>query len=481
MHLKRCFLVSIVICILITSGCAPDLTRARYTAQPHPQQPQTVPLYPHRTITPVLYFPNQNRTKLVTETRTLTVGQDEPAENAIVNALIDGPQGNDLRPIGTGLSFDRVEITTEVINVYLNRDPDYYMSSTEITAGKLAVAATLIDYSGVRCVNVMLNGVQTAYEDPVNELRVPTGALTRATDLIDEFNALDQRASAPNPEMYVVFYFLDAAETFLLPELQRMTFPRDEDMVQLLIDRMLQGPDNHYNYQPVLDPAVLLESYELVQRDDGENWLRLVFNRMPVVRAGGADDGQDLALGAIAYTLCGFIPGISAVEISTHRNLTETIVCHPQEYAAQLGCRISICLPNTPAGMTMTTVERVLPQMRAWQPYAVLTTLFEGPVGRDSRNVWPAVPDGITVSQILDVYLAGNVLVINFDTTVPAILAQASAADEEMMVFSIINTMTASQSVRRVLFLVDGERRRYLGNETICILDPLMRNPGIVK
>lgn len=470
-----------MLAVLLLTSCSLDLERPRYAAQPRPQEPQDVSLYPHQTITPVLYFPNQNRTKLVTETRELIVAQDQPEQNAIIRALLEGPQSENLRPIGTGLSFDRVEVTTEVINVYLNRDPAYYMSSAELMAGKLAIAATLIDYSGVRAVNVFLNGVQTAYEDSVNELSVPTGALTKVTDLVDEFNALDQRASAANPEMSVVFYFLDQTETFLLPEVQRISFPREEDMVELLLGAMLRGPDNHYNYQPVLDTAVSLLSYEVVQREDGENWLHLIFNRMPAVWAGGMEEGQDLALGAIAYTLCGFLPGISAVEVSTRRNPEETIVCHPQEYAGILGCRITICLPNTPAGMTMTTVERVIAQSRAWQPEAVLATLFEGPVGLDSRNVWPAVPDGITMAQVKEIYASGSILIINFDRTVPEILQNVSEADERMMIFSIVNTLTGLPHIRRVLFLVEGERREYLGNETVCLLDPLMRNPGIVK
>lgn len=467
--------------LLVLAGCT-ELREIPAPAQPQaPLRPQSVSLEPSIRIDVVLYFPNQSRTKLAAEPRQLAVAQAEPAAAAVVRALLDGPQTAELRPVGTGLTFDRVEVTTEVINVYLNSDPEIHMTNTELTDGKFAVATTLIDYAGVRCVNVLIDGLQTAFQDTAAGISTPTGALTRATDLIDEFNTLEQKAGAPNPDLYTVLYFPDPAESFLLPEVRRVVYPREEDMLATLVAQLQQGPENSYNYQPVLDPTLILSSHALEENPDGTLTASLVFNRNPGLYAGAYAEGSRLAFGALAYSICDFLPRVSAVEVRSQLSPREAEVFSPADFADLLGCRVQICLPNTPDGVTMSTVERVLPQAAAADPRAVLQAVFEGPVGSDSRDVWPAVPDGVSMAGVLDVYIAGDVLVVDFSAEVADAMAQVEPQDGRTMLFAIINTLTSFENVRRVQFLVGGERRDWLGSETICILDPLMKNPGIIK
>lgn len=468
---------------VLLAGCAMP-PRSESASQVYPEQPleaQPLSLEPSAAADAILYFPNQSRTKLVAEPRRLELAQDEPAAAAIVRALLAGPQNTELRPVGSGLSYEGVEVTTEVINVYLTSDPEVYMTNTELTVGKIAIATTLIDYSAVRGVNVLINGLQTAFEDPASGASVPTGALTRATDLVEELNTMEQKAAALNPDLSAVLYFLDPGESYLLPEMRRVVFPGEDDMLATLVAQLQQGPDNSYNYQPVLDPTIALMSHSLMENGDGTLTARLVFNRSPVLYANNYEQGAQLALGALACTVCDFLPDVAAVEIRSGLNPRETVVCRPAEFADLLGCRVQICLPNTPDGVTMTSVERVLPQASASDPRAVLQAVFEGPIGLDSRDVWPAIPDGISMEDVLQVYTAGDILVVDFAEQVAQILREVAPEDERTMLFAVINTLTSFENVRRVLFLVDGQRRDYLGSETICILDPLMKNPGIVK
>lgn len=468
---------------LLLAGCSMPLGAAESEASAldEPLGAQPLSLEPNITIDVILYFPNRSRTRLTAEPRQLVLSQNEAPAAAIVAAMLAGPQNAELRPVGSGLSLERVEVTTEVINVYLLGEPEGSAVSADLTAGKLAIATTLIDYAAVRCVNVLLNGVQTAFEDPAAGLSVPTGALTRVTDLAEELNALEQRAAAPSPDLYAVLYFVDPSEKFLLPEMQRIQFPAEADLVSTLVSCLQQGPENSYNYQPVLEPSAELLSCSLAENGDGTSTARLVFSRNPALPVGQYRADNRLALGALTCTICDFVPNVSAVEVHSRTRPLEAVVCRPPEFADLLGCRVQVCLPNTPTGVTMSAVERVLPQEQASDPRALLQAVFEGPVGTDSRNVWPAVPDGISMEDVLNVYVAGDILVVDFSQTVVDVLELVAPEDERTMLFAIINTLTSFESVRRVQFLVEGERRDYLGAQTLCVLDPLMKNPGIVK
>ncbi|MBD5559994.1 MAG: GerMN domain-containing protein [Clostridia bacterium] len=480
-----CFrqLTALILAALLLTGCSAAMLQEP-TVQSEAAaslRPQDLPLEPQISLDAVLYFPNQNRTKLVAEPRQLNLSQREPQAEAVVRALLEGPQAPELRPVGTGLVLDSVQVSTEVINVCLLSDPDVHLTNAELTAGKLAVATTLIDLTGVRGVNVLIDGVQTAFENPATGQSVPTGTLTRATDLTEEFNTLEQKAAALNPDLYATLYFLDPGDSYLLPEMRRVVFQGEQDMVATLVAQLQQGPDNTYSYHPVLDPAIVLLSHSLTENGDGTLTARLVFNRDPAAYIEDWGSGVRLALGALCCTICDFVPRVSVVEVRSRLSPLEGVVCRPEEYADLLGCRVQICLPNTPNGVTMTMVERVLPERSASDPRSILGAVFDGPVGLDSRDVWPAVPEGLSMENVLDVYAAGNVMVVNFDAETQQMLAKAAPEDERTMLFAIINTLTSLENVRRVLFLVDGKRQDYLGSRTVCILDPLMRNPGIIK
>ena len=471
-YLRRAALVCLAAILL--AGCALPLERDAGPYPAVPLEPQSVSLVPSIQIEVVLYFPNQSRTKLAAESRRLEVGQGEAAAAAIVRALLEGPQAPELRPVGTGLEYAGVEVTTEIINVYLHSDPEIRMTNAELTAGKYAVATTLIDYAGVRGVNVMIDGLQTAFQEPNTDLRVPTGVLARATDLIEEFNTLEQKAAALNPDLQAALYFLD-------PAMRRVVCPGEEHMLETLVAQLQQGPDNSYNYQPVLDPGLVLLEHTLREEADGTMTACLMFNYSLETSAESYGNAGRLVLASLAYTICDFLPRVAAVEIRSQLRPAQLIVCRPEEFADLLGCRVQICLPNTPNGVTMSMVERVLPQAEASAPRAVLQAVFEGPVGSDSRDVWPAVPAGTSVEDVRDVYIAGDLMVVDFSERLVEQMQSAPPDDERTMLFAIINTLTSFTGVRRVLFLIEGERREWLASETICILDPLMRNPGLIK
>lgn len=83
----------------------------------------------------------------------------------------------------------------------------------------------------------------------------------------------------------------------------------------------------------------------------------------------------------------------------------------------------------------MTNVERVLPQADGSNPEAILELLFEGPQDTDSREVWPAFPEGISRSNVQEVYQAGDMIVVSFDAKVEEVLLSVAPDDARIMLF----------------------------------------------
>lgn len=478
---RREALALLLAAILACAGCGLRLEEPSSTYEPRALVAETLDLTPRRQITPILYFLNQNQTRLAAEPRSLYLGEDESAELAIVKAILEGPVSAELHPVATELAADRVEVLPDLINVYLVRENDALISQRRLTIAKLAIATALIDYSGVRYVNVLVDGRQTGYTDEMTAVTIPTGALTRMSDMADEFSSLEQKATAASFDVYAALYFLDSTETYLIPEVTRFTYAQDTDPVRGLVAMLLAGPQGTYDSHPSLDRNLELVSYEIVEEPSGLRMLRLVFDRLPVIYTSSFLDGGRMAAAALTYTLTDFIPDIDGVELAARANPASYSAYRPVDFADLLGNRVLVYLPNSPGGITMSGVERVVPQDDADDPYTRMRVLLAGPVDTDTRDVWPAAPAGVSIADVKAVYTAGDVIVVDLSGSVAEVLQEASVEDERVFVFSIVNTLTDFAGVRRILFLLDGKRTEYLGIEAICVLDPIMKDPGLIK
>ena len=85
------------------------------------------------------------------------------------------------------------------------------------------------------------------------------------------------------------------------------------------------------------------------------------------------------------------------------------------------------------------------------------------------------------MDDVNDVYLAEDTAVVDFKASISDKLKGISRKDESMMIYSIVNTLTNIENIKRVQFLLDGERVESLGGGIINVADPLLKNPGIIK
>jgi spore germination protein GerM len=91
------------------------------------------------------------------------------------------------------------------------------------------------------------------------------------------------------------------------------------------------------------------------------------------------------------------------------------------------------------------------------------------------------MPAGITYDDIRDVYIAKNVMVVDISGDVAQKMADMTQENEFTMIFSIVNTLTSFEGIRSIHFLIDGERADYIGEGWINIIDPIIKNPGIIR
>jgi spore germination protein GerM len=280
--------------------------------------------------------------------------------------------------------------------------------------------------------------------------------------------------------MQVALYYLDSSAKYILPEIRRLVF-RDSEYVRTIVEQLINGPEDMYNHKPSLESSLKLLDYEFVFDGQGNQLLNLKFNKEPVAYVGESADGKKMAMAALAYTLVGFMPNVHGITYQIGETAGDGKVYAAEQYRDLVGSDIVIYLPNSSTSTHLVEVERIIGQDMSNDPRVVLEELMNGPLSSDRSDAYPAMPAGITYDDIRDVYIAKNVMVVDISGDVAQKMADMTQENEFTMIFSIVNTLTSFEGIRSIHFLIDGERADYIGEGWINIIDPIIKNPGIIR
>ncbi|MEG0251936.1 MAG: GerMN domain-containing protein, partial [Christensenellaceae bacterium] len=143
-------LVGLFLCaVFVFCGCSVVHEDAKDQITKYDKQlMQDVVLVPNIVINPVLYFLDETGTKFSAETRKLDVPQNERAEEVIIKALLSGPKSENLLSATKGLTYQKVEVLSDVVNVFLTAEPVYFNNEEAMLIAKLAIASTVSDFTG---------------------------------------------------------------------------------------------------------------------------------------------------------------------------------------------------------------------------------------------------------------------------------------------------------------------------------------------
>jgi spore germination protein GerM len=459
--------------VFLLAGCASIVkedTRPTEYASDLSQVYQQVDLTPGIEKTPALYFLNADGTTLVAETRSITIEQNTRPERQVVEELLKGPEDENLKPVAAGFAFDSIETMYNVVNVNLKTSQP--KGEDEIFTLCLALANTLSEFLNVNYVNVYVNGRAAGYQDE------PVGALTKNQGILTDEIA-KQAQHATTAEIATVLYFLDDSEKYLVPEVRSLQY-EGGNYVSNIIEELANGPEEMYFYRQSVDSSIRVMGEPVIEPGaDGKNVLVVDLNKSPVVFTQGFEDGETLAIASIVYTLLGFFPNVDQIRFTVNGVAVSDKVYMKNEFKSFIGATVRLYFPNADSTKLMA-VDRTISQGIASFPSTIVSELISGPAETDSSDLWPVFPQGVTPGDVKDVYIANDIVVVDFASGILDKLKDMSSEDEMLMLYSIINSLTYLTDIRMVQFMVKGQRTQRISN-TIDVRDPMMKNPGIIK
>ena len=462
------FLIVLIVCIFLLTSCTSVFTENdadEYEYQTF--EKQNINLQQDNQKTVSLYFLSHEYDRLVAETRVIEIEYGKNYSQQIITELLNGPEDTSLRPIISDCTLDKVESLYNVENVYISSSVEH-MESTYYTFA-LAAANALYNFSGKAYVNLYVNGKPLSYEGN------PVGCVSYNQGIVaDENSALIQKNISKSYN--AALYFLDESGEFLVPEIRNIDF-KTEDYAKTIVDELLNGPQTmYYCKQSVNESLSVVGDTAVRENEDGTRILVINLNKSLNLLS---SQDKKTSVGAIVYSVLGFMPNIDGIKFTANGKDFEENIYTKNDFADMLGNEITLYFANE-AGIVLSGVNRTVLQSRAGLPQTILEELIKGPQKGEGDNLVAVFPEGVDEYDINQVYIAGDIAVVNFSSGILSRTQEMTEEQEKIMIYSVVDSLTNLQGIKSVQFLIDGNVTDNLCGY-IDISDPILKNPGIIK
>lgn len=423
---------------------------------------------------------------LVAVSRTMRLtGEDLMAEK-VMERLLDPPDTLPgvlpIAPVGTKLLW--VEQSEGVVTVNLSEDA-LSLTEQELTWMRAAIANTLAGTDGILYVNVLIGGKEQS------ALSLPTGSLSRndgnLTALWAQQAADQERFSQQGGRLDrdATLYFPSADGGYLLPEVRAVRFTSADYALELIRQLAVDGA-----YRRVLPGGdILAHAPSIETLEDGRRVISLKLAAGFEQALAGINVQPGLAYGALALTLCRFVPEIDALQVTVggeplgqvllgDRVLTPVDgVIAPDDFDSLIGRVAQVFLTDQATGR-LRAVSRAMERGAALSPRVLVEQVLAGPMPHESGIVAVA-PTGIGKADIEGVRIEEGVALVNLSGNFYRSCQQMGAEAERNLVYALVNTLSGLNPVKRVRFFIDGQTVDALVT-TMSLRGALMPNPGIV-
>ncbi len=461
-----------------------------------------------------LYFASADNRRLMPETRRVIMAADGSHIEAAVRALFDGASTQSQQSVlQNGLSYEKMELSTGVCNVYISGTAALDEKQWLIT--RAAVAATVNAVDGTPSVNLYYNQMEPGY------LGRPLGALSPIIENLDvyvrnmelEYEAIkkeiEEGVAESSFEMRnATLYFIDNGDDLLMAQNIMLSYdaktstegiagsligalgvmPENANGLKLAIPddfelAMVESPIQYIADAVATDEAPPLNDAEdsagdAQQANENTGILEIRINQL----ARGFD--EEKMCGAVTMTLTGFLPGIRGVYIimqdenGESRVLNGGKLCTREMFSETIGHTITLDYPSE-NGVGFYTMDYAVAGKSSYALITRLEALLDK--AEEMGNVFP----GFDKSDIQNVYITGNTAVVNWNKGFAAKLKamqeneQCPLPEERriwLFAYSVINTMSEFPGVQKVWMLENGQKLGTQGG--IYLGNALMRNPG---
>lgn len=457
--------------------------------------------------TVLLYVPNAAGTRLIAQTERIMLSAARHPAEATLRRLFAfaGTENAQRLSAETNLqlsSVNPVEISGNTATVNLAASA-LALSHSAFYVVCQAIANTLTQWGDIRYVNVLVSSVQPGLDVGAS---VPVGCFTQnLNDGIDTLTAAAEAQAAVGADRRVsltaTLYYPTYSGKGILAEARTLSF--DGRGKPILIEALLSALSQRAQ---TLDNVPALPALtEYLSEPPAVQEIAVSGGQRAVLRfQAGFNDAlisagvpRSVMLSALAYTITGFVPGISGVTVYIGEELVTAVVpngvyegageavnfadgiMRRSDFSHFLLSNCTLYLSDG-AGR-LRAVQRPIPYYETRSARYLLGCLMQGPQTCDSPGgAQAALPEGLIDADLLGVGLDGNTMLLNWSARFAAAAQGLDESAERLLVYAIVNTLSELPAVRSVCFFIGGAQPETLSGR-IYLPGKFLRNMSLVR
>ncbi len=391
-----------------------------------------------QSFTASLYFAATDNRKLSVETRKLELSPGMSRAEAALRALLEGPRSQAVQAVVQwGLRFESIEISDAVCNVFLAGEVELDEKQWLIT--RAAVASTVFATADVSFVNLYYNRMEPGYHGR------PLGAMGPILETLDayvrnielEYEALEEeRAAGVSTTSFEIrnctLYYLSENERFLAAAGGLVSYEGAaaiDSIAATLLTRLCTNEDADNPHKSAV-PAnlTLMEPPKIIMpqtageetQNQGDPNINMQVMRQPgivelTVQEPDAAFDREMLAASITLTLTGYLPQIEGVRLWIAPAVGDAYLYENKDlltremFSADIGHTVPLAYPQE-EGAAFCRVAWSVGGEGAYDPRTRLAAYLEAEPAPGVRCA------DFTEADIRDVYLSGDMLVVDWNT-----------------------------------------------------------------
>lgn len=478
----------LLLCMVLLSGCVAGVHTSldSSAALPAVQLPFDAPTGDESTLRSVtcrLYLPDASGTSLIAVHKALSLHPYRWYLDDLANALFDY-EGTEAQPLPRAESLSLsgpIEVSCGIATVNLTAQA-LALSHEQLYTVFQALTNTLCQFEDVTAVNLLISGVQPGIDVAS---QTPAGALHE--NHVDDLSILWSRAQAQRNAASgtqrliqdVTLYFPAPAGMGVVCENRTLGFSAVSlpQMAGTLLEALSEGPRQSEALPQFPSLTAYLSSEPAVNESAGEKVLTLRFSEQ--FNHALLENGipRSCMAASIVLTATTYLPGIAGVEMyigdekistltpeGTYQGAGETIVfadgvMRRDQFGIFLLSRCSLYFAD--AQGALQKVYRAIPYYDVMNASRLIEEMMLGPRFYDwtEENLHATLPSQATQGDLMGTGYGENATaLINFSPRYLDLCQGMTPQDEQIMVYSIVNTLTELSSVQEVCFFINSKQ-----------------------
>ncbi|MBQ7488220.1 MAG: GerMN domain-containing protein [Clostridia bacterium] len=478
------------------SGCTSVIEEGKHIETlPEIKAGTTCPLSDEQvaeTFTGILCFLSDDENQLVRVSRELTIQGGQSRAEAVLDALLRGPETGERGtwPNVRGTTRAELECSGQIATVLL---PARYrgLEPERLFALRYAIAESLLALPEVEYVNVLIGGREEGVDLAGS---IPAGTFTHHSgNRIDTLYAgfEEIRTGGKTFTSLATIYYPSEDGGALLPHIRSVQFGNISSIeyMNTLLEELGNGADPGHEWPEVPDPLTYLDKMpEIIRDNNGKDRVMTLFFSSDVTEAlKTAGIRREIWLGMIAETLLTFVPGVDGLEVSiggkllTELSAFETSggkairfdngLIERTDFSHLLGATV-VGYRADESDDKLTAFEMCIPASQAENEHAILAALLDADVTRG------IMPSGAKGTDVLAIRKEREQIVVNLSGKFGEGLMALSKEVRRLCIYSMVNTLTEGQKDRVIFFFGGTQLTSADGPE---LRGSFLRAPGMIR